>query len=55
MFPEIGEDVEIRPLLKTGDLALIRKGFAEMAMSGRYSTDVGKARELLKRMLRKVK
>ena len=55
MFPEIGEGVEVRPLLKKDDLMLIRKGFIEMAMSGRYSMDVGKARELLKRMLRRVK
>jgi integrase len=55
MFPEIGVGVKIRPLLKSDDLMLIRKGFMEMAIRGRYSADVGKARELLKRMLRRVK
>ncbi len=54
MFPEIGEDVAIRPLLKTEDLMLIRKGFMEMAIRERYSGDVGRARELMKRMLRRV-
>ena len=54
MFPEINEGVAIRPLLKTNDLMLIRKGFLEMAITGRYSADVGKARELMKRMLRRV-
>jgi integrase len=54
MFPEIGEGVSIRPLLKTADLELIRKGFMEMTIRGRYSADVGRARELMKRMLRKV-
>lgn len=46
--------MEIRPLLKTDDLMLIRKGFMEMAIRGRYSAEVGKAGELIKRMLRKV-
>ena len=55
MFPEIVVGVEIRPLLKTDDLMLIRKGFMEMAIRERYSGDVGKARELMKRMLRRVK
>lgn len=44
----------IRPLLKTEDLTLIRKGVMEMAVRERYSGDVGKARELMKRMLRRV-
>ncbi len=55
MFPEISEDVAVRPLLKREDLVLIRKGFVELAVKGRYSGDVGKARELMKRMLRRVK
>ena len=54
MFPEIGEGVAIRPLLKTEDLMLIRRGFMEMAVRERYSGDVGRARELMKRMLRRV-
>ena len=52
---DVADGVAVRPLLKTEDLMLIRKGFTEMAASGRYSIDVSKARELLKRMLRKVK
>jgi len=55
MFPEIGEGVVIRPLLKTEDLILIRKSFMEMAGRERYSGDAGRARELLKRMLRRVR
>lgn len=55
MFPDVADGVEVRPLLRTADLALIRKGFMAMAVVGRYSADVGKSRELLKRMLRKVK
>jgi integrase len=54
MFPEIGDGVAVRPLLKTEDLMLIRKGFVEMAARERYSGDVGRARELMKRMLRRV-
>ena len=42
-------------LLTTDDLMLIRKGFMEMAMRERYSGDAGRARELMKRMLRRVK
>jgi hypothetical protein len=55
LFPDVVDGVEVRPLLKTDDLRLIRKGFVEMAMNGRYSGQVGKARELMKRMLRRVK
>jgi integrase len=54
MFPEIADGVAVRPLLKKQDLELIRKGFMEMAARERYSGDVGKARELMKRMLRRV-
>jgi len=36
MFPEIGEGVAIRLLLKE-DLILIRKGFMEMAVREKYS------------------
>ena len=53
MFPDINEGISVRPLLKTSDLQLIRKGFMEMTIGGRYSADVGKARELMKRMMRK--
>ena len=55
MFPKISEGVAVRPLLKTEDLVLIRKGFMEMAVREKYSGDMGRARELMKRMLRRVK
>lgn len=55
MFPEVGEGVEVRPLLRTEDLRLIRDGFLAMYDSRRYSKGVGKARELMKRVLRKVR
>jgi len=55
MFPEIRDGVVIHSRLRTEDLMLIRKGFLELALSDRYSADVGKARLLMKRMLRKVK
>ena len=54
MFPDIDEGVSVRPMLKTEDLKLIRKGFMEMTIRGRYSADAGKARELMKRMMRRV-
>jgi len=37
------------------DLRLIREGFIELARRDRYGRDVGKARLLMKRMLRLVK
>ena len=55
MFPEIREGVVVRPSLGMEDLDLIRKGFIEMAGSDKYSRDVARARDLMKRMLRKVK
>ncbi len=55
MFPEIRKGVVVRPSLGVEDLSLIRKGFIEMAVSDRYSRDVGKAKDLMKRMLRRVK
>jgi hypothetical protein len=55
MFPDVADGVAVRPLLKAEDLRLIRRGFVEMEMSGRFGTDVGKAVELMRRMLRRVK
>ncbi len=55
MFPEIREGVEVRSRLRTEDLMLIRKGFIEMAVSDRYSRDVAKAKDLMKRMIRKIR
>ena len=46
---------ESSTLLKTEDLMLIRKGFMEMAITEKYSGNVGRARELMKRMLRRVR
>ena len=46
---------ESSTLLKTEDLMLIRKAFMEIAVREKYSGDVGRARELMKRMLRRVK
>jgi len=61
-LPEIVEGVEVRPLLKTEDLRLIRKGFVALIRSGVdydlldfTDRDDARARDLLKRMLRKVK
>lgn len=55
MFPEIEDGVEIRPLLRSADLAVVRQGFIEMYLSGQYSNEVGLAMKLMRRMLRKVK
>ncbi len=46
---------ESSTLLIKEDLMSIRKGFMEMAMKERYSGDAGRARELMKRMLRRVR
>ncbi len=40
-------------MLTKEDLMLIRKGFMEIASKEKYSGDVGRARELMKRMLRR--
>jgi len=55
MFPEISEGIIIHSRLRSEDLRLIREGFIELARNDRYSSEVGKARLLMKRMLRKVK
>jgi integrase/recombinase XerD len=55
MFPAVSDGVSVRPLLKSEDLELIREGFITMAMSGCHDGQVGKARELMKRMLRRVR
>jgi integrase len=55
MFPVVPVGISIRPLLKSEDLILIRKGFMEMVSNSRYRVDVGRARELMRRILRKVK
>jgi len=54
-FPDIGDGIEVRPLLKTDDLRLIRRAFIGYCMSGLAGADEVKAKDLMKRMLRKVK
>lgn len=46
---------ESSTLLTKEDLMLIRKGFMEMAIREKYSGDVGRARESMKRILRRAK
>jgi len=55
MFPMIKEGIMVHSKLKSEDLNLIRDGFIELARTDRFGAEVGKARLLLKRMLRKVK
>ena len=53
MFPKVREGVAVRTLLKYEDLQLIRKIFVWYASYNRGSNDGVRARELMKRMLRK--
>ena len=53
MFPEIPEGIAVRSLLKYEDLMLIRKVFVWYASYNHSNNDVARARELLKRMVRK--
>jgi len=53
MFPKIREGVAVRTVLKYEDLLLMRKIFLWYASYNRHNSDVVKARELMKRMLRK--
>jgi len=55
MFRDVSDGVVVRPLLKTEDLRLIREALVVMVRNDGYSREVGKAMELWKRMLRKVK
>jgi integrase len=54
-FPEISEGVEVRPLLKTEDLRLIRRVFMRDIRSGLAGSDELRCKELVKRVLRRVK
>jgi hypothetical protein len=54
-FPEIKDGVEVRPLLKTEDLKLIRWCFINCIRNGEAGIAEGKMRGLVKRMLRKVR
>ena len=53
MFPKVREDVAVRTLLKHEDLMLMRKAFVWYASYNGASNDVVRARELVRRMLRK--
>jgi len=54
-LPEIKAGVEVRPLLKTDDLRLIREVFIEYCRSGLAGSKEVKLRYLMRRMLRRVK
>jgi integrase len=53
IFPAIRGDIKIRPLLDTDDLNVIRAGFLLLARDEKYNLKMLKARELMKRILRK--
>lgn len=55
MFPEITDDVNVRPLLKTDDLRLLRRIFVDIARRGGDHQDIMRARELMRRVTRKIK
>jgi len=54
-FPEVADGVEVRPLLKTDDLRLVRLAFVGFIRSGSAGSSEVDMRFLLKRMLRKAK
>ena len=53
MFPKVREGVAVRTVLKHEDLLRMRKIFVWYARNNLGDSDVGWARELMKRMLRK--
>lgn len=55
LFPEIVDGVEVRSVFKTEDLRLLRRVFIGYAKGNEHNGDVARSRELMKRMLRKVK
>jgi len=55
LFPEIEDAKEVRPLLKTEDLRLLREIFVMYARNYRGSNAVVRSRELLKRIVRRPK
>lgn len=55
MFPEIKEGTKVRPLLKEEDLKLLRRVFLAFSCDKQSGSDIGKARDLLCRMLRKTR
>lgn len=54
MFPQIPEDVKIRPLLRSRDLNLIRELAVMFVRTYGADTNIFKVQDLFKRMLRKV-
>ncbi len=55
MFPEVVDGIEIRSLLRTEDLRLLRRVFIHYAKSDMANGDVSKCRQLMERMMRKAK
>jgi len=55
LLSEVGEGIEVRPLLKTEDLRLIKRIFEDFIKNGKLDRDVIRCRELYNRFLRKVK
>lgn len=55
LFPEIKDGVEVRSIFKVEDLRLLRRIFVGYARYNEHEADVMKSRELMRRMLRKVK
>jgi integrase len=55
MFPVIEDGIEVRPLLRSKDLRLMRNAFLALVDNGKYSCEVGEAQALMKRVMRKVR
>lgn len=55
MYPEIRDNIEIRPLLRSEDIRMLREMMMRHAMDYKADALNQKGRDLLKRMLRKVK
>jgi len=55
LYPEVADGVGVRPLLKTGDLRLLRRVCVWYERNGESSSDKVRVRDLMRRMLRKVK
>jgi hypothetical protein len=53
-FPQIPENIKIRPSFDTNDLKLIRKAFECLSKNSDDLNDGQEARQLFSRMLRKV-
>jgi len=55
LYPEVVDGIGIRPLLKTEDVRLLRRICVWYERNGESSSDKVRARDLMRRMLRKVK